>query len=294
MVNMTGQTEPEDVSDGRLAMIYPTPARVSLPGLYLAEDLRALIPEVGAYVYTNFITSLDGRIAVARADSDRLAVPRQTANARDWRLLLELAAPADAIVVSGRYIRQLADGSAQAWPPFTGDAPSDLLAFRSRQGLAEQPALVILSRSLELPLAALERLADRRLAVATVDQAPVEAEQEVARSGAEVLRLGSGSVDGRRLLAALDHRGIRLIYSTAGPEVLHMLLSAGVLQRLYLTTVLRMLAGDDYATLVRGARLVPPYDFQLSALYLDQQGPDGVQQLMQVYDRRGAAAQRGS
>jgi hypothetical protein len=70
--------------------------------------------------------------------------------------------------------------------------------------------------------------------------------------------------------------------------VLHLLLRSRVLHRLYLTTVTRVLGGDDYATLVLGERLAPPYDFALSALYLDAQGPDGVEQLMQVYDRRDA------
>jgi hypothetical protein len=79
-----------------------------------------------------------------------------------------------------------------------------------------------------------------------------------------------------------------LIYSTAGPAVLHLLLQSRVLERLYMTTVTRILGGVDYATLVLGDRLRPPYDFTLSAMYLDVQGPDGVDQLMQVYDRRDA------
>jgi riboflavin biosynthesis pyrimidine reductase len=132
----------------------------------------------------------------------------------------------------------------------------------------------------------LTRLADRRVIVATIDEASPAAMNRARDAGAEVLPLGSGSVDGRRLVAALVERQIRLIYSTAGPAVLHMLLSSGVLQRLYLTTVLRILAGDAYATLARGAQLDPPYDFELAALYLDRHGPDGVPQCMQVYDRR--------
>ena len=269
-----------------LEMLYPRSTEVPLSGLYLSEDLRALIPGRGGYVYTNFVTSLDGRIAVASPASTRLGVPPQTANARDWRLLLELAAPADAVVVSGRHMRELADGSAQAWPPFSGETPSDLLAFRAAQGLKQQPALVVVSRTLELPPTVLTTLADdRRVIVATINEAPAAAMNRVRDAGAEVLCVGSGSVDGRRFVAALVERRIRLIYSTAGPAVLHMLVSSGVLQRLYLTTVLRVLAGEAYATLVRGTQLNPPYDFELRTLYLDRHGPDQVPQLMQVYDR---------
>lgn len=282
------QQAPTDTGEsprGHLERLYPQPGRVALTGLYLCENLRALIPRQGTYLYSNFITSLDGRIALARRDGGELGVPPQTANARDWRLLLELAAPADAIVVSGRFLRQLGAGEAQAWPPFSGKAPSDLLAFRKERGLSPQPALVVVSRTLELPLRALERLADRRVIVATVDGAGSEAAAVLQTAGAEVLRLGGDSVGGRALDQALAERDLRLVYSIAGPEVLHTLLSAGVLQRIYITTVLRVLSGNDYATLIEGPTLEPPYDFRLAALYLDRHGPDGVEQLLQVFDR---------
>ncbi|WP_295886188.1 dihydrofolate reductase family protein [uncultured Thiohalocapsa sp.] len=289
MATETNQSQSEHGAGGGLLMLYPQAKPVPLCGLYLCEDLRSQIAASGTFVYSNFITSLDGRIAVADPGTGRLGVPAQTANPRDWRLLLELAAPADAIMLSGRHVRELGAGSAQAWPPFSKDAPADLLAFRERQSLPQQPALVVVTRSLHLPVQALERLAQaHRLIVASVDDAPEAAREAAANAGAEVLRLGAWSVEGRRLSAALTERGLRLVYSTAGLEVLHLLLQSRLLKRLYMTTVTRILGGADYATLVQGARLRPPYDFSLSALYLDAQGPDGVDQLMQVYDRRDA------
>jgi riboflavin biosynthesis pyrimidine reductase len=268
-----------------LEVLYPEAGTAGLTGLYLCEDLRSRVPGEGSHVYTNFITSLDGRIALERSETGQLAVPRATANARDWRLLLELAAPADALIVSGRYLRQLAEGEAQAWPPFSGEAPPDLVAFREERGLVRHPALVVVTRSLEVPFTVLERLSDRRLILATVDEADARASAVLAGAGAEVLRLGAGSVDGRRLVQALGERGLRLVYSIAGPAVLHTLLRARVLQRIYLTTVMRVLAGDSFATLARGARLEPPCDFRLAALYLDRHGPDGIGQIFQVYER---------
>jgi riboflavin biosynthesis pyrimidine reductase len=277
---------PSPSGSRELEALYPAAGKSGLKGLYLCEDLRSLVPVDGSYVYTNFVASLDGRIAVERPDSGRLAVPGSTANARDWRLLLELAAPADALIVSGRYLRQLAAGEAQAWPPFSGEAPSDLVVFRERQGLVRQPALVVVTRTLDLPVAALERLSDRRLILATGHQADGKTAAILEGVGAEVLRLGDGDVDGARLVEALGKRGLRLVYSIAGPAVLYMLASRRVLRRIYLTTVMRVLAGDSFATLARGALLEPPYDFRLAALYLDRHGPDGVEQLFQVYDRR--------
>jgi riboflavin biosynthesis pyrimidine reductase len=273
-----------------LEVLYPRTGKSALRGLYLCEDLRSLVPAGGAFVYTNFITSLDGRIALERPESGDLGVPGSTANERDWRLLLELAAPADALIVSGRYLRQLAEGTAQAWPPFSGEAPEDLVAFREDLGLDPQPALVVVTRSADVPVEALDRLTDRRLILATVDEAQARNVALLENAGAEVLRLGTDDVDGRRLVQALGEQGLQLVYSIAGPSVLHMLLRAGLLRRFYLTTVMRILAGDAFATVARGPVLDPPCDFRLAALYLDRHGPDGVEQLFQVYDRREASA----
>ncbi|NBC49303.1 MAG: pyrimidine reductase [Gammaproteobacteria bacterium] len=269
-----------------LQMLYPRSESVPLSGLYLGHDLRSLLPASGSFVYSNFITSLDGRIALPRAGSTEHEVPKQTANPRDWRLLLELAAPADAIIVSGRLLRELETGMAQAWPAFSDGGPEDLLAFRTELGMPEQPALVVVSRSLDLPRGILETLvSQRRVIVAGVAAAASQRADAVQAAGVELLRLGDQAVDARDLIDALSERSLRLIYSTAGPEVLHLLLRGQVLQRLYLTMVARVLAGSDFATLVHGPRLEPPCDFSLRALYFDPAGAHGVGQLLQVYDR---------
>jgi hypothetical protein len=101
-----------------LQALYPEPHHHALEGLYLSSELRRCVSSDSVYIYSNFITSLDGRVAVANKTSGELSVPQDTANPRDWRLLLELAAPADAIIVSGRYVRQLDEGKAQSSPPF--------------------------------------------------------------------------------------------------------------------------------------------------------------------------------
>ena len=93
--------------------------------------------------------------------------------------------------------------------------------------------------------------------------------------------------------SALAKRDLKLIYSIAGPAVLHMLLAARVLRRRYLTTVLRVIGGEDYATMTHGARLKPPYDFRLAALYLDPAGgPGETEQLLQVFEESGAEPQK--
>ena len=54
-----------------LEILYPRTGKSALRGLYLCEDLRSLVPPAGAFVYTNFIASLDGRIALERPEEMR-------------------------------------------------------------------------------------------------------------------------------------------------------------------------------------------------------------------------------
>src|SRR5690606_6878447 len=95
--------------------LYPNPGQeTALRRMYLAHDIRErTAPGDRAFVYTNFVTSLDGRIAVERPDGSGLMVPSQTANPRDWRLFQELAVQADILITSGRYLRDYAGGRAQ-------------------------------------------------------------------------------------------------------------------------------------------------------------------------------------
>jgi riboflavin biosynthesis pyrimidine reductase len=274
---------------GHLLELYPQTGTKPLPGLYLGQDLRSILATCqDSLVYTNFVTSLDGRIALVDRKSGQSEVPEETANPRDWRLLLELSAPADAIIMSGRYLRDLASGQAQSLPPFSDRLPDDIVDYRRRLGLIDKPAIVFITRTLDLPEQALERLADRNLLIATGEKVPGKRASFEAK-GIEVLVFDSKTIDGGELIERLSQNGYRLIYSIAGPEVMHTLLAAGVLWRIYLTTVTRVLGGEGYATLVRGPKLEPVRDFELSALYLDRYGPDDVEQLLQVYTRRSRA-----
>ena len=95
--------------------LYPFPTiQIPLVGAYLAHNLRQHSGEIGkTLVYANFVVSLDGRIAIPPPSGIGLMVPKATANGRDWRLYQELAAQADIILSSGRYLREWAEGRAQ-------------------------------------------------------------------------------------------------------------------------------------------------------------------------------------
>ena len=79
-------------------------------------------------------------------------VPKDTANERDWRLFQELAAQADLIISSGRYLRDWADGRAQEILQTDDPRFADLRQWRQDRGLSPQPDIAIISGSLNFPV----------------------------------------------------------------------------------------------------------------------------------------------
>lgn len=270
-----------------LICLYPSRKDdVALEGLYLQHALHRSELQRRPLVYSNFIASLDGRIAIAHPETGKKGVPEAITNERDWRLYQELAAQADILVTSARYLRDLAGGEAQDILPVSDDpAYADLHAWRREQGMAPQPAVVILSASLDLPIETLCESLNRPVYVATGAQADRERVDRIRACGATVLFAGEQrEVEGRRLVEALAAEGFCSIYSVAGTGVLETLVRAGVLNRLYLTQVHRLLGGEPYFTLLEGDLLDPPADFVLQALYYDQGDDNSCSQFFSVYD----------
>lgn len=272
-----------------LTRLYPTPvAEVEHAGCYLNTPL---VPEGhdGLFLYTNFVTSLDGRIAIVPRGGEREVVPKQSANARDWRLFQELAGHADVLITSGRYLRQLRAGNAQdVLPVGTGTAFADIRRWRRARGKPEQPAVAVLSASLDFTIPPVLREQQRQLLVITVPDSPVARREALAADGVEVvLTTGrEGRVTGADTRAALEERGYRTAYSVTGPWVLGSLVADGCLDALFLTTTHCLLGGTRYATLLEGDPLEPAADFRLTTLYHDAAAPEGVGQTFARYDRR--------
>jgi riboflavin biosynthesis pyrimidine reductase len=274
--------------------LYPPPAaQLPLPGLYLGHNLRQESERLGRpLIYANFITSLDGRIAVQHPTRPGLTVPKQIANDRDWRLFQELAIQADVIITTGRYLRDYAGGRAQEILTVHEDPRyADLQSWRAAQGLPPQPDLAVLSNSLDFPIPpALDR-ANRRVLIITNAQADPARVAALQAQSDGVIVAGEQRVEGLRLRQALAQRGYHTIYSAAGPKVLHTLATAGVLDRLFLTFAARLLAGHTFATFLDGPPLTPPLDLRLHTLYLDEAALDGAGQLFASYLRPPEQAQ---
>lgn len=269
--------------------LYPYPGRLhELEGLYLKEIAALQPPADRAFIYSNYITSLDGRIALPADDRDSHQVPPAIANPRDWRLFQELAAQADLLITSGRYFRQTAQNEQQAELPVgDGAAFEDLRTWRTRNGLKAQPDLAVMSASLDIPLDALSGYADREVFVITGGQADTEKLDRIkSESHAEVIVCGDQyHVDASSLPQQFLRLGYAKVYAIAGPAVLHTLVRGRALDRLYLTTAHCLVGGVRFDTISIGAILDPAYPLPLLAMYYDRAAPLGSGQTMAVYGR---------
>ena len=262
-----------------------------LRGLYLDQGLFHQSTDVKRpFLFTNYITSLDGRIAIPHHSKPGMKVPESTANARDWRLFQELRAQADLLITSGRYLRDISDGRAQENLAIYDDPEfADLGRWRQAQAMPLEPDLAVLSASLNFDIPPKTVQDGRRLWVFTTENADPERVRELERGGATVLRSGPARVDGQLLVQHLADAGYQSVFATAGPKVLHTLLSAGQLDRLYLTFAHRLLAGDPFSSILEGPLLASALDFELHSLFLDAETPGAGGQLFARYDRLIAA-----
>jgi riboflavin biosynthesis pyrimidine reductase len=270
-----------------ITKLYPLPAAERpLEGTYLDHELRQYNDQTGkAFVYGNFVTSLDGRIAIPHPTRSGLMVPKNTANDRDWRLFQELAAQADLIISSGRYLRDWADGRAQEILRVDDPQLADLKEWRLAQGLPPQPDIAVISGSLKFPIPDVLRAGGRKVIVFTTANPDPERVKEIEANAGQVIIAGADSVAGDQMVQHITKLGYRTVYSAAGPKILHLLLAGGVLERLYLSYANRLLGGQTFSSIVEGELFAPAVDMTLNTVYYDPHGVDGLGQLFVSYDR---------
>ncbi|HOU40084.1 MAG TPA: dihydrofolate reductase family protein [Promineifilum sp.] len=268
--------------------LYPTPAREApLNGLYLSHALRDIGAASGRpFVYTNYVQSIDGRIAIPRPSGQGMMVPTDTSNDRDWRLFQELAVQADCLISSGRYLRDYARGKAQEILRVY-DEPrfEDLGRWRAERGLPRYPDLAVISGGLDFPIPSFLTEAGRKVIVITDGAAEGERMARLRDEGATVVVAGQKDVGGRAAIDALGERGYRTLYMATGPRVHHLLLADHVLDRLYTTVAHRLLGGQPFSSMVEGDLLRPAVGMRLHALYYDPHALDGLGQQFVCYAR---------
>ncbi len=261
------------------------PSLIPLEGAFLGHNLRRYAEPGRAFVYSSFIASLDGRIAQPDPETGLRGVPSAIANSRDWRLLLELVAQADVLLVGDRLLTAFSQGRyPQLWE-LSGPGIEDLIPWRRCQGLSDRPSIAAASQKLDCLVPSGLGAPERELLLLAPDEAPSERSEALTESGADLLQLGPGPIlPGGALVEALAQRGYFVICSVAGPQMLHSLVADRQLQRLYLTFAQVLIGGVNYNTLLHGPALEPTVGLSLSALYFDAAAPEAAGQMLQVLE----------
>jgi riboflavin biosynthesis pyrimidine reductase len=260
--------------------LFPAPcATVPLGGLYLNLKLHELGTAQQPFVYANFLSSLDGRIALE--DAEGMAyLPKSLTTPDDFRLFLELEAQADCLITHGGYLRSLAAGRLGNILQI-GQRPehADLAAWRVAHGLAPQPAVVIASASLDFPLPESLREHQQTCYIATGANADPAKVDYWRKQGFDVIFAGKERlVEGGPLVRALGEHGLRSIYLIAGPDMLDTMIRDGQLSRLFQTITHQLMGGLAFRTVSPGPEFGTGGHLKLRSLYYDPHSPDDTGQ----------------
>jgi riboflavin biosynthesis pyrimidine reductase len=260
--------------------LYPPPyEEVPLAGLYLQWRLHRLGTPEAPFVYANFLSSLDGRIALEDARG-RTYLPRTLTTPDDFRLFLELQCQTDCLITHGGYLRSLAEGRlGNILQIGAHPAGRDLVRWRLEQGLSAQPAVVIASATLDFPMPDSIRAHGQACHIATVAGADPARAEYWRGQGYEVWQAGSGNlVNGAELTQILGERGYRSLYLIAGPHMLDTMLRNGRLGRMFQTITHQLMGGEFFRTLLPGPELGISGHLRMLSLYYDPASTNGAGQ----------------
>ena len=267
----------------KVVRLYPQPAEsVSLQGLYLSLDRLAGGEHSQPYVYANFLTSLDGRIALREQGKSHYHLPDSLKSDEDFRLFLELYAHADCIITHGGYMRALHAGrlgNVLQLPEL--DWTAYLHSWREQQGLSKNPDVVIISGSLDFPWHESLNDSGQKIHIATGGSYKKECKQDWQQQGHNVHEFGDAQhVDPKHLIDFLAEQGYQSVYLVAGPDLLQDLINGNYVQRFFVTISHQLLGGDDFKSLLSGEVLNSNHPMQLENMYMDM---ENSQQLSQWY-----------
>jgi riboflavin biosynthesis pyrimidine reductase len=193
-------------------------------------------------VYTNFVASLDGTVALPEIpQSNKLVSGGSEADRFVMGLLRALA---DVVVVGSGTLRGSPSGT---WSPARPHPPSaSLLAeLRHLHGQPERPELAILTGSGAID--AQHPALDGRAVILTSTSGAARLRDRVPEAAEVIPLTADAEIDPRVVLSALQGRGHRLILFEAGPHTFGEFASSGLIDELFLT-VSPLLTGGSAAT----------------------------------------------
>ncbi len=182
--------------------------------------------------------SVDGRITTRAYE--RVALGSE----RDRRLMDELRARADAVIVGAGTVRH--DG----YPIVI--RYEDLRRRRAARRRSVHPVNVVLSRALDLPLKSkFFAAADTRRIIFTTKRAPAARVKRFEKVS-EVVVLSGTEISPRLVMSALARRGLRRVLLEGGGEVHFAFAQAGLVGEIYVTVTPRLIGGKGAPSLLDG------------------------------------------
>jgi len=266
-----------------LLHLYPQPGeKAAITGLYLAHQVHKLGTTKSPFVYANFLSSLDGRIALEDVSQSTTYIPKHLTTASDFRLFMELHAQADCLITHGGYLRALDEGRLGN---ILQIRDKDLVEWRRNNDLRAQPAVIIASASLNFPMHNSLKEHAQTVYIATGRNADPNRLRYWQDLGYPILVTGKDRmVHGAPLIHELRGLGYKSIYLIAGPEMLDTVIREKQLSRLYLTITHQLLGGTDFRTLLTGSMLGEEGNLLLKSLYYDPYSPPGSGQFFMQFD----------
>ena len=252
--------------------LYPQPTEtVPLEGLYLRRD--RLVQENASMptVYANFLTSLDGRIALKSDSEEHFQLPAGLKSDEDFTLLLELYSHADCIITHGGYMRALAEGRLGNVLQLPKMQETEYMhVWREQHALKTNPDMVIVSGSLDFPWHESLDDTDQQVHIVTGGTASGENRQQWLEKGHEIHQFGDSSrVDVKKLMAFLQSQGYQSVYLMAGPDLLQDMLQHGFVTHFFITMSHQLLGGQAFKTLLNGEPLGGAGHLNLESMYMD-------------------------
>jgi len=266
-----------------LLHLYPQPGeKAAINGLYLAHQVHKLGTTKSPFVYANFLSSLDGRIALEDTSQSTTYIPKHLTTASDFRLFMELHAQADCLITHGGYMRALGEGRLGN---ILQVRDKDLVEWRRNNDLKAQPAVIIASASLNFPMHYSLHEHAQKVYIATGRNADPERIRYWQDLNYPILITGEDRmVQGAPLIHELRGLGYKSIYLIAGPQMLDTIIRDKQLSRLYLTITHQLIGGKDFRTLLTGSMLGPEGNLILKSMYYDPYSPPGSGQFFMQFD----------
>ncbi len=264
-----------------VVQLYPQPGGpVPLRGLYLRRNRLVQKKADMPLVYANFLTSMDGRIALKTTQESDFQLPDQLKSEEDFMLLLELYAHADCIITHGGYMRALAEqrlGNVLQLP--TTRQAAYLHEWRQQQGLKPNPDVIIVSGSLDFPWHDSLDESGQNVHIVTGGSAAKHHQQQWLDRNHNVQQFGEGRyVDVNMLMSYLQSHNYRSVCLMAGPDLLQDMLMHGYVHSFFMTMTHQFLSGQAVKTLLNGEILSDTGRLTLEALYMDEQNSNTVSQ----------------